>query len=305
MRLDGLIAATFTPLNQDETVNLQAIPQMVEHLVNQGITGIYICGSTGEGHSLSTFDRKEIVEAFNRAVNKRMKVIVNVGHNSISESCDLARHAESLKVDAISAAPPVYYKISSESQLIRTFERITAAAPQVPFYYYHIPALTGFNFDMEKFLKEGAEKLPSLCGIKFTSSEIYEYQNCVNLSREKYQILYGKDEMLLSGLTAGAESVIGSTYNFIAPLYHAVIREFKTGNIEKAAEYQLEAVKIVKAFLKFDSLPAQKAMMKMIGLDCGPVALPLVSLSEQEEQQLREELEKTAFFKWANAEVTG
>lgn len=299
MRLDGLIAATFTPLKEDETVNLQAIPPMVEHLVRQNISGIYICGSTGEGHSLSTSDRKEIVEAFTSAVNSRMKIIVNVGHNSTSESCDLARHADSLNVDAISAAPPVYYKIQSESQLVRTFERITAAAPELPFYYYHIPALTGFNFDMEKFLDEGSEKLPSLCGIKFTSSEIDEYQNCVNQSKEKYQILYGKDEMLLSGLIAGAESMIGSTYNFIAPLYHAIIREFNAGNFEQAAAYQLEAVKIVKAFLKFDSLPAQKAMMRMVGIDCGPVALPLVSLTEHEEQQLREELEKTTFFKWA------
>ncbi|WP_289024430.1 dihydrodipicolinate synthase family protein [uncultured Salegentibacter sp.] len=299
MRLTGLIAATFTPLKEDGEVNFDAIPEMIERLVEQDIAGIYICGSTGEGHSLSTSDRKKIAEKSLEANNGRMKIIINVGHNSISDSCELARHARDIKVDAISAAPPVYYKISSEAQLIRTFEKITNEVPEVPFYYYHIPALTGFNFDMEKFLTLSSKKLPSLCGIKFTSPDIHEYQNCLNLSKDNFQILYGKDEMLLSGLVVGAESAVGSTYNFMAPLYHSLIREFREGNLKKAAQLQLEAVKIIKAFLKYDSFPAQKAMMKMIGIDCGPVALPLLSLTPEEEDDLRQELEKTTFFDWA------
>ena len=300
MKLKGLITATFTPLTENGEVNFSVIPKMVERLVEQKIAGIYVCGSTGEGHSLSTADRKRISEKFTKEVDGRMKIIVNVGHNSISDACDLARHAQSISADAISAAPPVYYKIRSEDQLIKTFEKIVSEVPDMPFYYYHIPSLTGFDFDMEKFLRMSSGRLPSLCGIKFTSADIDGYQHSLNLSKEKYQILYGKDEMLLSGLAVGAEAVVGSTYNFMAPLYHALIEEFKKGNFEVAAEYQLESVKIVKAFSKYDPFPAQKAMMKMVGIDCGPVSLPLVSLTPKEEKDLKQELEKTTFFKWAS-----
>src|SRR5690606_38177950 len=112
-------------------------------LVAHKITGIYVCGSTGEGHSLSVIDRKRVTEAYSKAVEGRMKLIVNVGHNSIADACELTVHAREIKADAISAAPPVYYKLRSEQQLIRVFQKITQSAPDIPFYYYHIPAMTG------------------------------------------------------------------------------------------------------------------------------------------------------------------
>lgn len=302
MKFTGLIAATFTPMNEEGKINVSAIPAIVEKLIRHRISGIYICGSTGEGHSLSVADRKAIAESYAEAVGGRMKIIINVGHNSISDACELTRHAKLIGADAISAAPPVYYKLRSEAQLIKTFEKITQSAPDLPFYYYHIPALTGFKFDMEEFLKLSSKRLPSLSGIKFTSPDIHEYQSCLNLSEGKYQILYGMDEMLLSGLAAGAECMIGSTYNFMAPLYHKIMEEFKNGNLHTAAKYQLESVKIIKAFLKYDSLPAQKAIMKMVGMDCGPVGLPLINLTTSEEKDLKEALQKTSLFKWSALE---
>jgi N-acetylneuraminate lyase len=230
-------------MTQDGKINVSAIPAIVERLIAHNISGIYICGSTGEGHSLSVRDRKLVTESFIQAVNGRMKIIINVGHNSIEDACDLTRHARFINADAISAAPPVYYKLRSEDQLIKTFEKITAEAPEIPFYYYHIPAMTGFKFDMEEFLRLSFSRLPSLQGIKFTSPDIHEYQSCLNMSGGKYQILYGMDEMLLSGLAAGAECMIGSTYNFMAPLYHEIMENFKKGDLKSAAQHQLEAVK--------------------------------------------------------------
>ncbi len=299
MKFTGLIAATFTPMTTTGSIDPAPIPAIVERLIKHGITGIYICGSTGEGHSLSIEDRKRVVEHYNDAVNGRIQIIINVGHNSIADACELARHAKAMKADAISAAPPVYYKLRSEEQLIRTFEKITAEAPETPFYYYHIPAMTGFKFNMEKFLRLSSDRLPSLQGIKFTSPDIHEYQSCLNLSDGRYQILYGMDEMLLSGLAAGAECMIGSTYNFMAPLYHEVLKSFKNGDLKSAARYQLQAVEIIKTFLKYDSLPAQKAIMGMVGVDCGPVALPLIPLNPEQTMDLKNALEKTSLFQWS------
>lgn len=299
MKFTGLIAATFTPLTKDGIIDVSAIPPIVERLVAHKITGIYVCGSTGEGHSLSVADRKRVTEAYKAAVNGRMKLIVNVGHNSITDACELTVHAAKIKADAISAAPPVYYKLQSENQLIRFFQKITANAPGIPFYYYHIPALTGMKFDMETFLTLSGQHLPSMEGIKFTSPYINEFQSCLNLSQGKYQILYGMDEMLLSGIAVGADCMIGSTYNFMAPLYHQIIEKFNQGDTASAAKLQLEAVTIIKTFLKYDSLPAQKAIMKMVGVDCGAVSLPLLDLLPEEKVQLENELRQTSLFSWA------
>lgn len=304
MKFTGLIAATFTPFSENGEIEISAIPLIVERLIEQKITGIYVCGSTGEGHSLSVRDRKRVTEAYIKAVEGRMKIIVNVGHNSISDACELTVHAKEMNVNAISAAPPVYYKIRTERQLITIFQKITQYAPELPFYYYHIPAMTGMKFDMAEFLRLSALYLPSMEGIKFTSPHIDEFQSCLSQSQGKYQILYGMDEMLLSGLAVGADCLIGSTYNFMAPLYYEIINKFNNGDLPAAAKLQLEAVTIIKTFLKYDSLPAQKAIMKMVGLDCGSVGLPLIELQPNEKEQLEKDLRQTTLFKWAGLEAS-
>lgn len=298
MQLTGLIAATFTPFDAQGKINLGAIPDMVETLVANRISGIYVCGSTGEGHSLTVAERKTLTEAFHAASAGRMKTIVNVGHNCLEDACDLAAHAAEIGVDAVSAAPPTYYKITSEKQLVKTLGKITSAAPDMPFYYYHIPAITRVELDMAEVLRLSADMLPSLHGIKFTAPNIHEYQRCLEESNGKHQILFGMDEMLLSALGVGATCMIGSTYNFMPGLYHAIIENFRNGNHDAARAYQYKAVQVINAFLKFSSLPAQKFIMRLVGMDCGTVRLPLQDLTAEEQKALETELSKFDLKRW-------
>ena len=299
MRLEGLVAATFTPFDKHGKVELPAIQPMVDRLISNMISGIYICGSTGEGHSLTIAERKMLAETFVKAVNGRITTIVNVGHNCLEDACELTRHAESIGANAVSAAPPVYYKITSELQLIKVLGKITEAAPRLPFYYYHIPAITRVDVDIARFLDLSLKMLPSLHGIKFTSPHIHEFQCCLEQFDGKYQVLFGLDEMLLSGLVAGAQCMIGSTYNFMPGIYHEIIAHFRNGNLQSAKELQHKAVTVINTFLKFSSLPAQKSIMRMIGMDCGRVRLPLIDLTDDEERALKDTLAATGFFRWA------
>lgn len=298
MRLKGLIAATFTPFDAQGKINLKAIPEMVDRLVANRISGIYVCGSTGEGHSLTVAERKTLAEAFHSATAGRMKTIINVGHNCLEDACALARHAADIGADAVSAAPPMYYKIGSEMQLVKVLAKITSAAPNIPFYYYHIPAITRTELDMAEFLNIGSDMLPSLHGIKFTSPNIHEYQRCLEQSNGKHQILFGLDEMMLSGLGVGATCMIGSTYNFMPGLYHAIIENFNNGNHDTARQFQYKAVQVINSFLKFSSLPAQKFIMRMIGMDCGPVRLPLQDLRADEQRILEADLARYDLLSW-------
>ncbi len=299
-KISGLLAAPFTPMHPGGAIDTGRIPAMVDLLVNNGIKGIFICGSTGEGPSLTVSERKELAEAFVAAAAKRLKVFVHVGHNSLEDAMELARHAEQTGADFISATPPAYFKISTTEMLVQSLVSIASAAPGLPLYYYHIPSLTGVGLDMVDFLEKAGEKMPTLSGIKYTAPFVYEYQACLNYDGKKYDVLYGSDEMLLSALATGAKGFIGSTYNFIAPLYHDLISSFQAGDLEIAQDLQMRSVEIVRVINKYGGLRAQKAMMNLIGMDCGPVRLPLQLIKGQELKDMESDLQRTGFFEWAS-----
>jgi N-acetylneuraminate lyase len=305
-KVKGMIAATFTPMKDSGEINPDVVPQLVEQLITQGVSGIFVCGSTGEGPSLTTEERKVLAEAFVQSVNKRIPVFVHVGHNSLSDAKSLAEHAQLIGADFISSVSPSYYKMDSVPLLVNSLAGIASRAPQLPFYYYNIPNLTGVSLDMINFLELAYETIPSFAGIKYTTPLIHEYQACLNFQDNKFDILYGTDEMLLSALCVGAGGYIGSTYNFAAPWNQQILDNFQNGNLETARRYQLKSVELVRIIVKYGGLPAQKIMMKLAGMDCGPVRLPLRQLSLPEILSLEKELQKTGFFEMAgNTKIAG
>ena len=155
---------------------MEAVAAMVDFLLSQQLNGLYVCGSTGEGMSLSTTERKAVTREYCQAVNKKVPVIAQVGHNCLSEACELARDAQQAGVDVISATCPSYFKIDNVDLLIDCMAPIAAAAPELPFYYYHIPALTGSQIDMVEFLQKGSARIPNLVGLKYTATALHEYQ---------------------------------------------------------------------------------------------------------------------------------
>jgi N-acetylneuraminate lyase len=295
-KLTGLIAAPFTPFREDGSIHLPQIEVLVEHLIAQQIKGVFICGSTGEGPSMTVEERMQVAEAFVNLSDKRLFTFVHVGHNSLAEARKLAAHAQQIGADAISATVPTYFKINTVEALIKSLGEIAEGAPDLPLYYYNIPGLTGANLDMVEFLMQVTDHLPTLAGIKYTAPWLHEYQACLNTARGKYDVLYGTDEMLLSALAVGAKGFIGSTYNFAAPIYHQVRTAFEQGDLITAQQYQAQAVEIVRIILRYSALSSQKAIMKMIGLDCGPVRLPLSELSNSQKAALRQDLEEIGFF---------
>ncbi len=294
--LSGLIAATFTPMHADGTLNLEQIEPMIEHLTGIGVAGLYVCGTTGEGPSLSTEEREAVAEAHVAAARGRVPVVVQVGHTALPEACRLAAHAGAVGADAISAVAPWYFKPASVEVLADFLAPIAEAAAHLPFYYYHIPGLTGMDFDMLQLLRLAPERLPTLAGIKYTAASVDEFQACTDFADGRFDILFGRDEMLLSGLAAGARGAVGSTYNYMAPLYRRVIDAFDRGDLKEARRQQGLAVRLVQAMLRRHGQAGLKAVMQLVGVDCGPTRLPLVALQPGEVDQLRDELSARGFF---------
>ena len=296
--ITGLVPATFTPFNADGSLNLDLVEPMVEQLIGDGVTGLYVCGSTGEGISLTREERMATTAAFVDATRGRIPVVVQVGHNSIAEARLLAAHAQEVGADAISATPPSYFKPPTLAALIDCMAEIAAAAPDLPFYYYHIPGMTGVTPNIAALLREGKPRIPTLVGVKFSHTAVFDMQAALAVDAGRYNLLFGSDEMLLSGLAGGAHGAVGSTYNFAAPLFNKIIDAFVAGDVPTAQHLQGKAVEMVNVLVRHGGNAAIKSMMAFLDLDCGPVRLPQVALSAEQRRLLRQEMDAIGFFEW-------
>jgi N-acetylneuraminate lyase len=302
-KIEGLIAATFSTFDSEGNLDLTHIPYLVDKLFNDGLKGVFVCGTNGEGPNLTLNERMQVAEAYVQAAKNKLKVFVHVGHSSIAEAQVLAIHAAQIGADAISAVAAFYFKPLDTENLVNSIAKIAAAAPSLPFYYYHIPALTGVGMDMVKFLELAEKRIPNLAGIKYTASTLHEYQACLNYKGGKYDILFGYDEMLLSALVLGAKGAVGSTYNFAGPLYLKVMEFYANNKPVEARALQYRLVQMVRAFVKYPPIPAQKAIMQLLGTDLGPCRLPLEALSENQRRTLENELKEDGFFDLLNSSI--
>ena len=295
-KLEGLIAAPFTPMTADGALNMSAVKPYADLLVASGVKGVFICGTTGESASLTTDERKAVAEAWVAAAAGRLKVIVHVGSNCAADAIALARHAEQSGADAIGAMAPYFFKPQTAAELVAWFTPI-ANSNSLPFYYYNMPSMSGVSVPVAEFLALGGKAMPTLAGVKFTHNNLMEMSQCLMLDGGRYEVLHGYDEILLCGLSLGATAAVGSTYNYAAKVYNRLIEAFRAGDIAAAARLQQYSVKIVEVIIKHGGgVRGGKAIMRLMGVDCGSCRLPLAPFTEAEYTELKAELEAIDFF---------
>ena len=303
--LAGLVAAPHTPFHPNGSLRLETVSRQANILKANGLAGAFICGSTGESHSLTTAERMQVAEAWKGALGaSEMKLIVHAGHNCVEDARALAAHAQQIGAHAIAIMAPCYFKPATVEDLLDFCAPVAAAACKLPFYFYDIPALTGVNLSMVEFLKQGIACIPNLAGLKFTSTNLMSLQECIQLEDGRFNILFGVDEMLLAGLALGAHGAVGSTYNYAAPLYQRLIAAFKRGDLDTARALQMKSVKLVEVLGQYGVLPAGKAIMGMLGAECGPVRPPVRRLAEPQIATLRQQIESLGVLAKALAEPT-
>ena len=283
--LSGLIAAPFTAFHPDGKLNLEMIPRQVEALVADGVRGAYVCGTTGEGISCSVSERIAIMEAWSAASHGRLKLIAHTGALALGDVAQLGREAQRLGFYATSVVPPCYFKPGSVKALVEFCTAAAAAAPDLPFYYYHTMN-SGVNLPMVEFLEAADGRIPNLAGIKFNHHNLYEYQNCLRACGGKFDVIYGVDEFFAGALAVGAECFIGSTYNYSAELYTAVWRAFEAGDRAAVLDGMRKICQGVDLLNRHGGLAAGKAMMLVKGIDCGNPRLPFLPLPEEERSRI-------------------
>ncbi len=295
-KIHGLVAAVYPPLDSIGNLKLEQINPYAQHLAKNQVKGAFINGTSGNFTAFSFQERKLITEAWAASRPQGFKLIVHVGDTNLNQAVQLAKHAGELKVDAISSLAPYYKKPANNKELVAICKRIAEASPDIPFYYYHIPALSGSYFNMVEFLELAAPEIPNLAGIKFSDQNLVLLQECINYKNGQYDILFGVDEILLSAAALGINGAVGSTYNYIAPIHLKIQEQFQTGELDEAKRCQFLVQQCVTTLSKYDFYPASKAFLKLLGLDLGPVRFPHKELTSNEVSSLENELNSLGVF---------
>ena len=301
-KIIGLIDAPFTPFYENGEVNYEPIPAYAAMLQKNGMQGVFINGSSGEGYMLTDEERMKLAETWVAAAPEGFKVIVHVGSCCVKASRKLAEHAQKIGAWGVATMAPPFPKIGRVEELVKYIEESACGAPELPFYYYHIPAFNGAFLPMVKLLEAVDGRVPNFAGIKYTFESIYEYNQCRLYKEGKFDMLHGQDETILPSLAmGGAQGGIGGTTNYNGKELVGIIEAWKAGDLELARERQNFSQEVINVICRYrGNIVGGKRIMKLIGLDLGKNRTPFQNMTDEEEAAMKAELEAINFFERCN-----
>ena len=284
----GVIPAFYACYDQNGEISPEGVQALTKYFIKKGVKGTYVNGSSGECIYQSVKDRKIVLENVMKVAKGKLTVIAHVACNNTKNSMELARHAESLGVDAIAAIPPIYFHLP-EYAIAKYWNDISSAAPNTDFVIYNIPQLAGVALTMSLF--EEMRKNPRVIGVKNSSMPVQDIQMFKQAAGDDYIIFNGPDEQFISGFVIGAEGGIGGTYGAMPELYLKLEEYVKTNQIEKARELQHSVNEIIYKLCSGhgNMYGIIKAVLKINeGLELGGVRAPLPSLVKSDMQIVEE-----------------
>lgn len=279
-RFKGIIPAFYACYDEKGEISAERTREFTRFLIAKGVKGVYVCGSSGECIYQSVAERKLTLECVMQEAKGKITVIAHVACNNTKDSKDLARHAESLGVDAIASIPPIYFHLP-EHAIAKYWNDISAAAPNTDFVIYNIPQLAGVALTMSLFRE--MKKNPRVVAVKNSSMPTQDIQLFKAEGGEGFTVFNGPDEQLVSGLAIGADGGIGGTYAVMPELFLELYRCVKAGELEKATNLQYDIDDIIYAMCecKGNLYAVMKAIIhKREGIDLGGVREPLPAVTE-------------------------
>lgn len=274
---EGIFTALVTPFDEEGKVREDSLRRIINYNLKNGVSGFYVCGSTGEWPLLTLEERKKILEIVADEVKDRAFIIASVGCISTELSIELAKHAEEVGVDAISSCPPIYYKFSLEE--IKHYYLDIAENTSIPLLIYYIPSLTNVEMSVDFLLDLLSPD--NIIGVKFTSMDLFKLERLKSVGKDKI-VFNGFDEVFLGGLSLGADGMIGSTCNIVPGIVRAIYDSFKSKDLDKAYLHQQELNRIIDDIKDFGIIPAIKAILSLMGIECGKPRKPFKALEKEE-----------------------
>lgn len=278
----GVIPAFYACYDKEGNISPEGVQALTKYFVEKGVKGVYVNGSSGECIYQSVEDRKIVLENVMKAAEGKLTVIAHVACNNTKDSMELARHAESLGVDAIAAIPPIYFRLP-EYAIAQYWNDISSAAPNTDFVIYNIPQLAGVALTQGLFAE--MRKNPKVIGVKNSSMPVQDIQMFKQAAGEDYIIFNGPDEQFMSGRVIGAEGGIGGTYGVMPELFLKLDELVKACDVDTARELQYAIDEIIYKMCSAhgNMYGVIKAILKINErLDLGGVREPLPSLIDSD-----------------------
>ena len=299
----GIFPAFYACYDSKGKVSTQATKDFVEYLIGKGVSGLYVGGSSGECIYLSVEERKQTLEAVMEVAKGRIAIIAHVACNNTKDSQELARHAESLGVDAIAAIPPIYFRLP-ERAIAKYWNDISDAAPNTDFVIYNIPQLAGVALTLSLF--DEMLKNPRVIGVKNSSMPIQDIQmfkRQAAINNKEVVVFNGPDEQFVGGRIIGADGGIGGTYGVMPELFVKLNSLIESGDFENAGKLQDDIDEVIYTMCSANGnmyAVAKAALKKLSGLDLGGVRAPLLNLSDEDNDIVEKVvfLVETAIGKW-------
>jgi len=281
--LAGVFSALMTPFHADGSLNLDMLAPLAEFQLAQGLYGFYVGGSTGEAFLQTAPERKAVLKEFAGVVNGRARLIAHVGAISTDEAITLAHAAADAGYDAVSAIPPFYYDFTS-AEVLAHYRALADATP-LPLIVYNFPAKSARPLTTTDLLALLAH--PKIIGVKHTSQNLYQLER-LKTAAPGAVIYNGFDEMFVGGVAMGADGGIGTTYNVMGHLFVEMYAAMQAGDLPRAQALQIKANAVIDVLVEVGVFPGTKAMLKMLGLDCGPCRRPFAPLTVAQYQKVEQ-----------------
>ncbi|MEX0517603.1 N-acetylneuraminate lyase [Raoultella planticola] len=278
VNLRGVMAALLTPFDGEQKLDKESLRRLVRFNLSQGIDGLYVGGSTGEAFVQSSAERQQVLEIVAEEAKGKMTLIAHVGCVSTLESQRLAEAAESYGYDAVSAVTPFYYPFSFEEHCAH-YQAIIDSANGLPMVVYNIPALSGVKLSLDQI--NTLVRLPGVGALKQTSGDLYQMEQ-IRRAHPDLVLYNGYDEIFASGLLAGADGGIGSTYNIMGWRYQGIVKALRAGDIAEAQRLQCECNKAIDLLIKTGVFRGLKTVLHYMDVVAEPLCRkPFAPVAEQ------------------------
>ena len=281
LKVKGIMPALVTPLCEDETINTPVLRQLINDQLAGGANGFYVGGATGEGIALRREVREELAEEAVKTIGGRVPCIVHIASADFSEAVALAKHAEACGADMISDIPTLFFQYD-EDDVFNYYKKL-AESTSLPLMIYYNPAA---GFPMTAAFAARVFEIDNVTAIKWTSPNFYQLASLKDMTHGEMNVINGPDEMMLSGLSAGADGAIGTTYNFQLDSALGVYESFVRGDLAQAQMYQYRINRVVDLLKKYVTLPYTKALMEKLGYAVGNCVFPMKRYSEAEKEAI-------------------
>lgn len=285
---EGVATALVTPMNQDGSVNYDRLCTLIDEQIEAGVAGIVICGTTGESATLSIAEHKKVLDVAIRHTNKRIPIIAGTGSNDTAVAAELSIEAEESGADALLMVTP-YYNKTTQAGLIAHYKYV-AERVNIPIILYNVPSRTGVNIKPETYME--LAKIDNIVAIKEANGDLSSIVKTLNLCGDNIDIYSGNDDQIVPIMSLGGKGVISVLSN-VAPKETVELCKFMlNGEYDKAAQMQIHYCPLIDAlFSEVNPIPVKVAMNEM-GMNVGPLRLPLVDMQEGTKKALIGELKK-------------